>query len=80
MNQKQKQIIEEVTKDKAVDAIFRRIEKEHESKIARIARYAVDGKEFYLTIILESYELLEVTVKPAMMLGTMGMEVEISVF
>lgn len=79
---KPRTIIEEVKQDEAVDAILGRLEKEHGSKIKRVARHMSkgNGKVFHLTLILESYELLEVTIKPAMMFGTTGIEIDVQAF
>jgi hypothetical protein len=77
-----RQIIEEVRKDEVLDAIFTRIEKEHGSRVKRIARQCnlEEEKCFFMTLILENYELLEVELKAEKMLGIVGLEVEIQVF
>jgi hypothetical protein len=77
-----KSIVEEVEREKAVGAIFRRIEKEH-GKIKRVAKYArrdKDGTTFYFTLVLETYEILDITLRPNFIFGGFGIEVEIEIF
>lgn len=71
---------DQVKTDEAFNTILRRIEQTHESNVKRVVRTAQNGNVFYCTIILENFELLEVTIT-AGRLGHMGaLECEIEVF
>ena len=78
----QKKIIEEVRKDEAVNSIFKRIEKEHNSKVQRFVRSAKIEEDFHFTLILENYEMLEVILRPSPIniFGMPSLEVEVEVW
>jgi hypothetical protein len=82
MSQFQKKIIEEVRKDEAIGAIFKRIEKEHNSKIQRLVRQAKIDDDFCMTMILEDYTMLEVVLKPTQLsiFGMPALEIEVEVW
>jgi hypothetical protein len=73
---------EEVTTDNAVTKMFQRLEKEHGSKIKRYVRQAEHQGSFYFTLILENYELLEVTLNPTggYFMGKPSIEVQVEVY
>jgi len=73
---------EEVTRDNAIQSMFARIEKEHGSKIKRIARSAEHEGNFYFTVILVNYELLEISLNPlgGYFMGKPALNVEIEVY
>jgi hypothetical protein len=73
---------EEVNPENAVSAMFARIEKEHGSKIQRIARQAMHEKKFYFTLILVDYSMLEVTLDPqgGYFMGKPALNCEIEVY
>jgi hypothetical protein len=77
-----KRIYEEVNEDNAVQKMLERFEKEHGSKVRRIPRQAQHEGNFYMTIILENYELLEVTLSPSdvFVFGKPSINVEVEVY
>lgn len=77
-----KRIYEEVTEENAVQKMIERFEKEHGSKVKRIPRTAQHEGNFYMTIILENYELLEVTLSPSQMfvMGRPSINVDVEVY
>jgi len=73
---------EEVTEENALAKMLERIEKVHGSKIKRIPRQAQHEGNFYLTVLLENYEMLEVTLSPTdlLFMGKPSINVEIEVY
>jgi hypothetical protein len=77
-----KRLYEEVTEENALQKMLERFEKEHGSKIKRIPRQVEHEGQFYMTIILENYELLEVTLSPSSVtiFGRPSINVDVEVY
>jgi hypothetical protein len=77
-----KRLYEEVTRDDAVKKMIERFEKEHKSKVKRIPRTASHDGKFFMTIILENYEMLEVTLSPSSqyVFGKPSINVDVEVY
>lgn len=77
-----KRIYEEVTEENVLQKMLERFEKEHGSKVKRIPRQIQHEGNFYMTIILENYELLEVTLTPSSftVFGRPSINVDVEVY
>jgi hypothetical protein len=71
---------DEVHKDEAFGAILRKIEENHNSRVKRIPRTASEGNIFLCTVILENYELLEMTITAGNLGHMAALECEIEVY
>jgi len=80
MNHEHRTFFEEVHKDEAFQAILNQIEKQHNSKVKRIARTASQGKQFFCTVLLENYELLEITITAGRFGHMAALECEVEVY
>jgi hypothetical protein len=66
--------------DQTFEEICSKLEENHGSRIKRIVRTAEQDGLFYFTVILESYEMLEVKLTPARFAGMPALEIEVEVF
>lgn len=81
MNQdRQRTFIDEVRKDEAFQAILMQLEERHGSEVKRIVRTASQGKQFFMTIILENYEMLELTLTAGRLGSMAALECEVEVY
>lgn len=80
MNNEHRTFFEEVKKDEAFQTILKQIEINHGSSVKRIARTASQGKQFFCTVILENYELLEVTLTAGRLGHMAALECEVEVY
>jgi hypothetical protein len=80
MNREQRVFFDEVKKDEAFQAILKKVEENHGSKVKRLVRTAQQGKQFYFTLILENYELLEVTLTAGRLGHMAALECEVEVY
>jgi hypothetical protein len=71
---------EEVDKDEAFLTIIKQIEIQHGSKMKRIPRTAIYEGQFHCTILLENYEMLEVTITAGKLGHMAALECEVEVF
>lgn len=81
MNHEQKMLFfEQVKKDEAFQEILQQLEKRHCSKVKRIPRTASHDGKFYFTVILENYEMLELTLTGGRLGHMAALEVEVEVY
>lgn len=75
-------VYEEVRKEEAINAIFKKVEMGEGSKVKRLARSAQHEGKFHFTAILENYKLVEITLNASTVkiMGQPTIEVDIEVY
>ena len=62
------------------DEVLINIAERHHSKIKRVPRMASQNGEYYFTVLLEDFTLLELTLKIKIVYGIPAFEVEVEVY
>jgi hypothetical protein len=71
---------EEVNKDEALQTIIKTIEEKQSSRMKRIIRSATHDGKFYLTMVLENYEIVEIELTASRFGHMTALECEVEVY